>query len=74
MTDNDKIFFEKFEHFKINFDKSINLIENKIAEKLSNQSNLDKFNQDLYEIRNYVNDTEKSLEELKSILKWNRDW
>ena len=60
------IFFEKF---KENFDVSLKLIENKIAEMLTNQSKLKKLNSDLDNINIYINETEKSLEELKSIFK-----
>ena len=62
-------FFSKFENFKNNFDDALKRIENRIAKQLSSKSKLDKFNYDLDEINQHINDTEKSLEELKSILK-----
>ena len=62
-------FFSKFESFKNNFDDALKRIENRIAQQLSSKSKLDKLNYDLDEINQHINDTEKSLEELKSILK-----
>ena len=62
-------FFSKFENFKNNFDDALKRIENRIAQQLSSKSKLDKLNYDLDEINQHINDTEKSLEELKSILK-----
>ena len=62
-------FFVRFESFKNNFDDALKRIENRIAQQLSSKSKLDKFNYDLDEINQHINDTEKSLEELKSILK-----
>ena len=61
--------FSKFESFKNNFDDALKRIENRIAQQLSSKSKLDKLNYDLDEINRHINDTEKSLEELKSILK-----
>ena len=69
MNNFEHIFFEKFDIFKENFDVSLKLIENKIAEMLTNQSKLKKLNSDLDNINIYINETEKSLEELKSIFK-----
>ena len=62
-------FFSRFESFKNNFDDALKRIENRIAQQLSSKSKLDKLNYDLDEINQHINDTEKSLEELKSILK-----
>ena len=62
-------FFEKFESFKIHFDNSLKLIENKIAENLTNQSKFKKLSSDIDNIRIHLENTEKSLQELKSILK-----
>ena len=62
-------FFAKFEDFKNNFDDALKRIENRIAQKLTNKSKLDKLNYDLDEINQHIDDTERSLEELKSILK-----
>ena len=62
-------FFSKFEDFKNNFDDALKRIENRIAQKLTNKSKLDKLNYDLDEINQHIDDTERSLEELKSILK-----
>ena len=36
-------FFAKFEDFKNNFDDALKRIENRIAQKLTNKSKLDKF-------------------------------
>ena len=65
----DNNFFVKFESFKNNFDDALKLIENKIAQQIISKSKLDKLNHDLDEINQHINDTETSLEELKSILK-----
>ena len=64
-------FFERFENFKMNFDNSLKLIENKIAENLTNQSKFKKLSNDINDIRIHIENTEKSLQELKSIFKWN---
>ena len=62
-------FFEKFEEFKINFDNSLKLIENKIAENIANQSKFEKLSSDIDDIKIHIENTEKSLQELKSIFK-----
>ena len=64
-------FFEKFEKFKNHFDNSLKLIENKLAENLSNESKYKKLSSDFDDIKVHIENTEKSLQELKSILKWN---
>ena len=69
MKDSEDVFFKKLESFKNNFDNSLKIIENKLAEKLTDQSKFDKLNNDLNEMKSYINDTERSLEELKSIFK-----
>ena len=62
-------FFEKFEKFKNHFDNSLKLIENKLAENLSNESKYKKLSSDFDDIKVHIENTEKSLQELKSILK-----
>ena len=64
-------FFEKFEKFKNHFDNSLKLIENKLAENISNESKYKKLSSDFDDIKIHIENTEKSLQELKSILKWN---
>ena len=62
-------FFVRFESFKNNFDDAMKRIESRIAQQLTSKAKLDKLNYDLDEINQHINDTERSLEELKSILK-----
>ncbi len=62
-------FFEKFEKFKNHFDNSLKLIENKLAENLTNESKFNKLSRDFDDLRIHIENTEKSLQELKSILK-----
>ena len=54
---------------KANFESALKILENKIAQNLSEKSKSFNLGDDLSEIKNYVEETEKSLQELKSILK-----
>ena len=54
---------------KANFERALKILENKIAQNLSEKSKSFNLGDDLSEIKNYLEETEKSLQELKSILK-----
>ena len=54
---------------KANFESALKILENKIAQNLSEKSKSFNLGDDLSEIKNYLEETEKSLQELKSILK-----
>ncbi len=60
---------KRIEILKANFDRALKILENKIAQNLSEKSKSFNLGDDLSEIKNYVEETEKSLQELKSILK-----
>ena len=60
---------KRIEILKANFESALKILENKIAQNLSEKSNSFNLDDDLSEIKNHVKETEKSLQELKSILK-----
>ena len=60
---------KRIEILKSNFESALKILENKIAQNLSEKSKSFNLGDDLSEIKNYVEETEKSLQELKSILK-----
>ena len=60
---------KRIEILKTNFESALKILENKIAQNLSEKSKSFNLGDDLSEIKNYVEETEKSLQELKSILK-----
>ena len=60
---------KRIEILKSNFESALKILENKIALNLSEKSKSFNLGDDLSEIKNYVEDTKKSLQELKSILK-----
>ena len=60
---------KRIEILKANFESALKILENKIAQNLSEKSKSFNLGDDLLEIKNYVEETEKSLQELKSILK-----
>ncbi len=60
---------KRIEILKTNFESALKILENKIALNLSEKSKSFNLGDDLSEIKNYVEETEKSLQELKSILK-----
>mgnify|MGYP001323550284 CR=1 FL=1 len=60
---------KRIEILKANFESALKILENKIAQNLSEKSKSFNLGDDLSEIKNYVEETEKSLQELKSILK-----
>ena len=60
---------KRIEILKSNFESALKILENKIAQNLSEKSKSFNLGDDLSEIKNCVEETEKSLQELKSILK-----
>ena len=60
---------KRIEILKANFESTLKILENKIAQNLSEKSKSFNLGDDLSEIKNHVKETEKSLQELKSILK-----
>ena len=69
MESADEILINRVEKLKTNFENALKLFENKIAENLSKKSKLDSSNFELSEVKTYLEETEKSLLELKSMLK-----
>ena len=69
MESADEILINRVEKLKTNFDNALKLFENKIAENLSKKSKLDSPKFELSEVKTYLEETEKSLQELKSMLK-----
>ena len=69
MESTDEILIKRVEKLKTNFENALKLFENKIAENLSKKSKLDSSNFELSEVKTYLEETEKSLQELKSMLK-----
>ena len=60
---------KRIEILKTNFESSLKILENKIAENLSEKSKSFSLGNDFSEIKKHLEETEKSLQELKSILK-----
>ena len=69
MESTDEILIKRVEKLKTNFENAIKLFENKIAENLSKKSKSDNSKFELSEVKTYIEETEKSLLELKSMLK-----
>ena len=69
MESADEILIKRVEKLKTNFENALKLFENKIAENLSKKTKLDSSKFELSEVKTYVEETEKSLQELKSMLK-----
>ena len=65
----DEILIKRVEKLKTNFENALKLFENKIAENLSKKSKSDNSKFELSEVKTYLEETEKSLLELKSMLK-----
>ena len=65
----DEILIKRVEKLKTNFENALKLFENKIAENLSKKSKSDNSKFELSEVKTYLEETEKSLQELKSMLK-----
>jgi hypothetical protein len=59
----------KFEELKKSFEISLKLIEENVAEKLSQKSQIENFKSDMNKIRNYIEDTEKNLRDLEYLIK-----
>ena len=69
MESADEILINRVEKLKTNFENALKLFENKIAENLSKKSKSDNSKFELSEVKTYIEETEKSLLELKSMLK-----
>ena len=69
MESADEILINRVEKLKTNFENALKLFENKIAENLSKKSKSDNSKFELSEVKTYLEETEKSLLELKSMLK-----
>ena len=65
----EEILRKRVEKLKTNFENALKLFENKIAENLSKKSKLDSSKFESSEVKTYLEETEKSLQELKSMLK-----
>ena len=59
----------KFEELKKSFEISLKLIEENVAEKLSQKSQIENFKNDMNKIKNYIEDTEKNLRDLEYLIK-----
>ena len=69
LENTDEILIKRVEKLKTNFENALKLFENKIIENLSKKSKSDNSKFELSEVKTYVEETEKSLLELKSMLK-----
>ena len=59
----------RLEKYKAEFDESMTIIEQCVAESLSSKLTSEKFKKDLQEIKSYIDQTEKSLDEIKGLIK-----
>ena len=59
----------KFEELKKSFETSLKLIEENLAEKLSQETQIKNFKNDMNKIKNYIEDTEKNLRDLEYLIK-----
>ena len=59
----------KFEELKKSFEASLKLIEEKLAEKLSQENQIENFKNDMNKIKNHIEDTEKNLRDLEYLIK-----
>ncbi len=59
----------KFEALKKSFEASLKLIEEKLAEKLSQENQIENFKNDMNKIKNHIEDTEKNLRDLEYLIK-----
>ena len=59
----------KFEELKKSFEISLKLIEENVAEKLSQKSQLENFKNDMNKIKNYIEDIEQNLRDLDHLIK-----
>ena len=69
MENKENKFEEQFEKLKMNFEISLKIIEQNIAEKLSKKSQIEQFDEDMKKIKNYIDDTERSLKDLQDLIK-----
>jgi len=59
----------KFEELKKSFEVSLRLIEENLAEKLSQENQIENFKNDMNKIKNHIEDTEKNLRDLEYLIK-----
>ena len=59
----------KFEELKKSFETSLRLIEENLAEKLSQETQIKNFKNDMNKIKNHIEDTEKNLRDLEYLIK-----
>jgi|TARA_B100001540_G_scaffold266805_1_gene248039 hypothetical protein len=59
----------KFEELKKSFEASLRLIEENLAEKLSQENQIENFKNDMNKIKNHIEDTEKNLRDLEYLIK-----
>ena len=59
----------KFEELKKSFEVSLRLIEENLAEKLSQENQIENFKNDMNKIKNHIEDTEKNLKDLEYLIK-----
>ena len=59
----------KFEALKKSFEASLRLIEENLAEKLSQENQIENFKNDMNKIKNHIEDTEKNLRDLEYLIK-----
>ena len=59
----------KFEELKKSFEASLRLIEENLAEKLSQETQIENFKNDMNKIKNHIEDTEKNLRDLEYLIK-----
>ena len=59
----------KFEELKKSFEASLRLIEENLAEKLSQENQIENFKSDMNKIKNHIEDTEKNLRDLEYLIK-----
>ena len=60
---------KKFEELKKSFEASLRLIEENLAEKLSQENQIENFKNDMNKIKNHIEDTEKNLRDLEYLIK-----
>ena len=54
---------------KKSFEASLRLIEENLAEKLSQENQIENFKNDMNKIKNHIEDTEKNLRDLEYLIK-----
>ena len=59
---------KKLSDLKIQFEASLNMIESKLAENLIDRSRFDNFKQNIEDLKKDIDETEKTLNEIRSII------